>query len=136
MQKTILVMRQELINTFSRTSYLLVAFGIPVLAVLVLGGVKLIQGRSGSGSMAAAALPSQPELDPEGFVDHTGLIQTIPEDMTTVLLPYSSETEAQQALEAGTITAYYIIPADYLERARWTTSTLTICPTSRINRNG
>ncbi len=46
MRKTFLVMRQELITTFTRPSYLLFAFGIPVLAVLILGGVKFVQGRS------------------------------------------------------------------------------------------
>lgn len=116
MRKTILVMRQELITTFTRPSYLLFAFGIPVLSVLILGGVKLIQGRStqNSGVQPNTAIESQ--LEPEGFVDHANLIQTVSDDMKETLLRFETEAQAQQALRTGKICAYYVIPADYVER--------------------
>ena len=54
MSKTARIVRQELRNSFGRISYLLVAFGLPILAVLVLGVVTLIRGESSAGSDAAA----------------------------------------------------------------------------------
>jgi len=116
MQKTFLVIRQELINTFRRPSFLLFAFGIPVLAVLILGGVKLIQGRSTESSGTNISESTEYQLEAEGFVDHSGLIQTISEDLQDELLPYETEAQAKQALQAGEIAAYYVIPADYVVR--------------------
>jgi ABC-type Na+ efflux pump permease subunit len=116
MQKTFLVIRQELINTFRRPSFLLFAFGIPVLAVLILGGVKLIQGRSTESSGTNISESTEYQLEAEGFVDHSGLIQTISEDLQDYLLPYETEAQAKQALQAGEIAAYYVIPADYVVR--------------------
>jgi ABC-2 type transport system permease protein len=114
MQKTFLVMRQELITTFKRPSYLLFAFGIPVLAVLILGGVKLIQGRSTENTTANISAPSEYQLETEGFVDHSGIIQTISEDLQDHLFSYDTEDHAKNALQAGEISAYYLIPEDYL----------------------
>lgn len=114
MNKTLLVMRQELITTFSRPAYLFFAFGVPVLAVLILGAVKLIQGRSDPDPVANPAGSQGQQLDVEGFVDYAGLIQTVSEDLQDYLLPYENEAQAKAALEAGQISAYYIIPADYI----------------------
>ncbi len=116
MQKTFLVMRQELVKTFTRPSFLFFAFGVPVLAVLILGGVKLIQGRSIESSGADLSAPSAFQPATEGYVDHSGLIQTISEDLQGYLLPYDSEAQAQEALQSGRISAYYVIPADYMAR--------------------
>jgi len=114
MRKTFLVMCQELTNTFSRPSYLFFAFGIPVLAVLILGGVKLIQGRSTTNSGTNLSPITEYQIETEGFIDHSGLIQTISEDFEGYLIPFETETQAQQALDAGEISAYYVIPADYV----------------------
>ncbi len=116
MRKTFLVMREELVTTFSRPSFLLFAFGVPVLAIVILGGMKLIQSRSATNSSLDA--PAAYQIETEGFVDHAGLIQTISEDLQDHLLPYASEDEARQALESGEIAAYYIIPTDYLTRGQ------------------
>jgi ABC-2 type transport system permease protein len=116
MKKTLLVMRQELITTVTRPSYLLFAFGVPVLAVLILGAVKFIQGRAPQDSGTSASNQPQYHLETEGFVDHSSLIQTISDDLQDFLLPYESEAQAKAALEAGEIAAYYVIPADYVAR--------------------
>ena len=116
MRKMILVLKQELINTFTRPSFLLFAFGIPVLSVLVLGGIKLAQGRSNQDLVVEPYTQSESQLEIEGFVDHAGLIQRIPDDMKDTLLRFDSNAQAQEALKAGKISAYYVIPADYIER--------------------
>jgi len=116
MKKTFLVMRQELSITFSRPSFLMFAFGIPVLAVLIVGVVKLIQDRTPTTSGTSINSPSTFQIDTEGFVDHSGLIQAISEDMQGDVIPFENETQAKHALQAGEISAYYVVPADYISR--------------------
>ena len=117
MKKTLLIIRQELINTFSRPSYLVVAIGIPLLAVLILGGVKLIQSRSGEEDTTSINPSEEWQMEIEGYIDQSGLIQVIPPDLPEGhLISYENEDQAQQDLAAGEISAYYIIPPDYLEK--------------------
>lgn len=116
MKKTYLVMRHEIITTFKRPAYLILAFGVPVLVVLILGGVKLFQNRSTENSGANNSAEPEYQLETEGFVDHSDLIQTITDDLQAHLLPYETEDQAKQALLAGEISAYYVIPVDYVER--------------------
>ena len=114
MRKAFLVMRQELITTFKRPSFLFFAFAIPVIAVVVLGVVKLVQGRSAEDSGTNSSAPSDYQLETEGFIDHSGIIQTISEDLQDYLIPYNTEDQAIYALQTGEISAYYLIPEDYL----------------------
>lgn len=56
------------------------------------------------------------ELEVEGYVDPGGLILVIPEDLPEgILVEFTSEDEAQNAMTEAEIKAYYLIPADYLE---------------------
>ncbi len=117
MRKTLLVMRQELITTFQRTTYVIFAFLVPVLAVLILLGVKWIQGHSVSGVETTTGAQTDIQVQVEGYVDLSGLVRVIPEDLSDGdLLSYETEIQAQQALASGVITAYYVIPADYVQK--------------------
>ncbi len=121
MRKTIDVFTQELFVTFRRPSYLFFAFGLPVLAVLVLGTVKFFQNREAV-QETADIQSAQPEgeLVVEGYVDQSGLIRTIPDDLPPdSLVAYADESAAQAALEAQEISAYYLIPADYVARGEY-----------------
>ena len=116
MRKMILVLRHELLTTIRRPSFLLVAFGIPLLAILVLLGVTILKGgSSGSGGIAPEASETS-ELEVQGYVDQAGLISVIPQDIPQgYLLAYPNEDHAQQALQAGEIAAYFVIFEDYIE---------------------
>lgn len=117
MSKILLVIRQELINTFNRRSYLIVAFGIPLLAVMILGVVKVVQSRSGDDSSDSTSPAEEWEMGIEGYIDQSGLIQAIPPDLPEgYLISYENEEEAKGALASGEISAYYIVPADYIEK--------------------
>jgi len=117
MKRTLLIIRQEIINTFSRPSYLVVAIGIPLLAVIILFGVKLIQNRSADNKTTSLDPSEEWQMEIEGYVDQSGLIQVIPSDLPEDhLKPYVNEGLAKQALAAGEISAYYIIPSDYIDR--------------------
>lgn len=116
MKKILLIIRQELIITFSRPSFLVVAIGIPLLSVLILGGVKVIQNRAGADGAGQDSPAEEGQMEVEGYIDHSDLIQVIPADLPADhLISYQNEDLAEQALASGEISAYYIIPSDYLE---------------------
>jgi ABC-2 type transport system permease protein len=115
MKKLLLVLRHELRTTLGRPSFLFFAFGVPVLAMLIFGVVTLVRGDEAE----ETAVEEEYTLEVEGYVDHSGLISVLPEGMPDDhLLAFDGEEEAQQALSAGAIEAYYLIPADYVDEGR------------------
>jgi len=116
MNKTRLVFRNEIVTALSRKSFLITAVGLPALVVLIFLGVSILNDASppagqSSGPGGAAAQ----DLKAEGYVDHSGLITAIHPDVPPgVLRPYPDEDSAKQAMKQGEISAYYLIPADYL----------------------
>ena len=114
---TWLVLRQEVITTVTRRSFLLTAFGIPLISALLFSAVSLVN-RSSPGAVEGIMNPSRPALAvPEGFVDQSGLVQIIPEDITSDdLRRYADIESAEFALIHGEISAFYVIPGDYVER--------------------
>lgn len=119
MNNTYLVMRHELKKTLRSTVYVIFAFIIPVLAVLILLGVRFARGRTGGDTSATSSPSASFEMAVEGFVDHSGVLQAFPDNIPTDrLLGFDSEALAQDALADEVITAYYLIPADFLEQGR------------------
>jgi ABC-2 type transport system permease protein len=61
-----------------------------------------------------------PEDDrPEGFIDRSGLVTTMPDWYIFIgLQRYEDEDAARRDLQAGSIAAYYVIPEDYIESGR------------------
>jgi ABC-2 type transport system permease protein len=113
MKKMWLVMRNEIIFQVTRRSWLVLTFGLPLILALVFFVPPLLRGGSDIPSTSASN-PSSNELTVEGYVDHSGLIKMVPEDLQSYLLPYADEASARQALQAGTIAAYYVVPQDYV----------------------
>jgi ABC-2 type transport system permease protein len=116
MSKVSLVIRQEIINTLTRRSFLLAVFGLPLISFLVFFGVSLLQREAPGtvsnifgGSSASQALG-------EGYVDLSGVIQSMPDYLPEGMLQaFADETAARQALDDGEIQAFFLIPADYLD---------------------
>lgn len=116
MSKVSLVIRQEIINTLTRRSFLLAVFGLPLISFLVFFGVSLLQREAPGtvsnifgGSSASQALG-------EGYVDLSGVIQSMPDYLPEgTLQAFVDETAARQSLDDGEIQAFFLIPADYLD---------------------
>ncbi|MEJ2569257.1 MAG: ABC transporter permease [Anaerolineales bacterium] len=112
--KTGLVIRHELTSTLQRKSFLFMAFGVPILVILIFTVVNLI--KKDTSAVEEQAAPDMSELEVEGYVDQAGLIKTLPQDLPAgVLVPFATEAAAQLALDDEEISAYYIIPHDYIE---------------------
>ncbi len=114
MNRTWLVLRHEVSTNLSRRSWLLATFGVPLVAAAL---TLVMSAPKGSTAPSASLAPTPASTASiEGFVDHSSLIATIPEDVQGILKPFPSEAEARRAMQAGEISAYYVVPYDYLER--------------------
>lgn len=115
MSKLWVIVAHEIRTTIRRPSFLFVSFGVPLVAVIIFLGVR-ISKRGNTATNEASTTHSQLESQVEGYVDLAGLVKEMPPDLPAgILLAYPSEQHASQALEANQITAYYIIPQDYLD---------------------
>jgi len=104
------VVGQEVMENLRRRSYLLLTFGVPVLAVLLVVGISWFRGRQpAEAGDPLADLPGQPV----GYVDHSGLLGQ-PGPFADSLVAYNSEAAARADVEAGKIGGYYLVPEDYL----------------------
>jgi len=115
MKKTLLVLRNEILTAVTRKSFLFTAFGLPLIAVLIFLGASVLKSNaiSALGVSTSGSNKSEPQV--EGYVDHSGLIKAIPEDIpSNILVAYPDEASARQALSDDEIAAYYVIPADYI----------------------
>lgn len=112
MNKTVLILRNEVTTAVTRKSFLCIAFGLPLIAVLIFLVASVLKSDASGGSSGSAG---SSELQVEGYVDQGGLVHAIPPDVPEgILVAYADEASAHQALKAGEIAAYYIIPADYV----------------------
>lgn len=118
MHKTWLVMRNEIIFQATRRSWLLLTFGLPLVVALIFFVPPLLRRSSSIAPSEAVSTPSPTQLAVEGYVDHSGLVKMVPDELQSYLLPYADEASARQALQAGTIAAYYIVPQDYLQTGK------------------
>jgi len=119
MNKTWLVLRNEVLVNVTRRSWLLATIGVPVVLALVLFARPLLTGSAVPPSGTSPSSGGQGALKVEGYVDHSGLIQTIPADIGANLVAYADEDSARRAFDTGEITAYYVVPENYVERGEF-----------------
>jgi ABC-2 type transport system permease protein len=115
MKKTLEIIRYEFVSAMRRKSFLFVAFGIPMFAVIIFAGISLVRSNRSTSGIAEQEQESY-QFEIEGYVDEAGIISGFPEDIPEeILVPFSSEEAANLALDDEEITAYYLIPEDYVE---------------------
>jgi ABC-2 type transport system permease protein len=116
MSKILLVLRHEIVTIFSRKSFLFAIFGIPIIGALIFSVAGQITRGSSAENILTSLVSSPQAVKTEGYIDQAGVIKVVPDDVPAgVLVAFPNETTARQALEDGEISAYYIIPADYLQ---------------------
>ena len=114
MHKILLVLRNEIRTVILRPSFFITLFLLPIISFIILLVAGFLQRNESDFSLEKVFTPpAAPQM--EGFVDLSGLLETLPPNMENSLVRYSSEETALAALEAGKIGAYYIIAADYLD---------------------
>jgi ABC-2 type transport system permease protein len=116
MKKTLSIITNEIVTMLTRPSFWVTAVGIPLVGWLIFGVIGAIN-KNASASQTVDQIFSGPQgMQSEGYVDQAGIIRIIPEAITSgAFVPYPDEAAARQALSAGEITAFYIVPSDYLQ---------------------
>ena len=121
MSKTLLVLKNEIITLLTRPSFWLVTFGLPLVGSLLFAGVGLISRNAAASQNVSQILTSPQDLRPTGYVDLSGLIRRFPTgDPPGKFIAYPTETTARQALQAGQISAFYIVSPSYLRDGKIT----------------
>ena len=116
MNKTWLVIKQEIINTLSRPSFLFAMFGIPIIGAAVFMVAAQLNKGSSAQNVLTQLISSPSSTLPQGYVDQSGLIKEIPASVPPGLfLSFPDEASASQAVADGQISGYYVISADYLQ---------------------
>ncbi len=116
MNKTLLVLKHEIITILSRPSFLFAMFGIPIIgaAVFIIAG-QLNKTNPAQNLLTQLITNPQTTLA-EGYVDQSGIIKEIPASVQPgLLVAFPDEASASQALVDGQISGYYIIPTDYVQ---------------------
>ncbi len=117
MNKTLSVLKNELITILSRWSFWLTTLGLPLISGLIFGVIGLLNKNESNLQIVQEFSQGSQETHVEGYVDEAGLIREIPAEVPQGrYIPFVNEQAARRAMEAGEIEAYYVLPADYIEK--------------------
>ena len=121
MNKILLVLKNEIITLISRSSFWLAALGIPMVGALIFAGVSAIDKNAAATQTISQVFNSPQDSRPEGYVDLAGIIREIPASFPAgKFIAYPDEAAARQALQTGTISAFYVVSPDYVRTGRLT----------------
>lgn len=123
MRNTVLVIKEEIRETVGKPSFWVTAFVFPLIIFAITFGSQLLaQGWADdtSGDDLTDLISggsTSGEQRPIGYVDHAGVIVSLPAGLPSGLLQaYDDETAADAAMASGVIEQYYVVPEDLLER--------------------
>jgi ABC-2 type transport system permease protein len=105
MNKTYLIFRHEFLNTVRRTGFIIMTLIVPLIALLGIGIFHIVSGIS---------QPVAAEEERIGYVDEPGGFNKATDQGNIALVPYATPEAAKQALVAGDIKEYFVIPPDYV----------------------
>lgn len=112
------VFRYETIRQASRNAYLLLTFGLPVVALVGFGLYTVISGIDEEEDPTSDDDIQQifEDYDPIGYIDTDSVLQEPRRPpFTQKVTRYADEASARQALEDGEIATYFVLADDYLE---------------------
>ena len=107
--KAWLVIRHEIYVTWRRRAYLLMTFGVPLVAAIAVVLWVTLRKEEPGPQNPLEKLPDRPL----GYVDHSGLFEEA-DEFAGILIPFPDEDSAIAALKAGRISSLYVISANYM----------------------
>ncbi len=114
MHKVLEVARHEFIVSLKRPSFIIATLAIPLLGMLGIIVAAFFGGQ------ASDFLKRQFEgaPTPVGYVDQVGLFTPPLPEYEALFIPYPDDEAAREALFAGEIESFLLIPGDYLDTGR------------------
>lgn len=129
MKKTLLVLKHEIVTLLTRPSFWLGVLGIPLIGTLIFGvAVRANRDQNIQAAIVQVIASNPPAVLAQGYVDQSGIIKQVPEEMQNLLIAYPDEKAAHEALLAGEISGYYVLSADYLKSGKVTYKRLDFNP--------
>ena len=107
------VLKYEFISLVTRRSFILSLILVPLIPMLIIGGLKLLQGDEVPSIQEIIVKEIENPL-PFGIVDESGLIKQYPEWSQLKFKPFSDENQAREKTAAGELQGFYRISKDYL----------------------
>jgi len=117
MKKILIVVKNEITTILRRTSFWLAALGVPLMGAVIFGAVGIINKNAAATQTVTQVLTGPQVVRPEGYVDLGGIIRQVPASVPDgMLIAYPDEASARRALEADEISAFYLVPKDYIQK--------------------
>lgn len=116
MKKIWLVLSHEIETIVRSRSFILTLILVPLAGFLVVFIVGILQRNNPSPDLTSLLLPERPPL--KGFVDNSGIILEVPEELGEIVRAYPNESDGLQALREGQIAVLYVVSQDYLETGK------------------
>lgn len=136
MKKTLPVLKNEIITLLSRPSFWLTTLGLPLMAWVVFAVIGGLNRDASASQVISQVFTGPQQMQTEGYVDLSGIVAAIPESVPPgAFAAYPDEAAARSALAAGEISAFYIIPADFIERGEITYMRPDFNPLSAASEN-
>ena len=113
MNKVRIVFLHEFLLVLRSRSFLLTLFLIPLAGfavILVIGGLQ----KNNQGAPLTSLIAPPSDTKPVGLIDQSGIITTIPESVSNLIMSYPDAESARVALTNQKISGYYVVAADYL----------------------
>lgn len=118
MNNVLLVSRHEILNTLKKRSFWFLTILFPGLIILM-NVITQITTRSSLSESPEIVPQNQAEMQVIGFVDRSGVIQHLPPALPAgMVTEIENEAEALSLLQNGTISLYFLIPADFIETGK------------------
>lgn len=116
MRNTFLVLKHEIKTTLAKRSFWFTTFVFPLIIIAFTLVPQFLAGDAIEASTQAALTPPAGVSPTIGFVDRSGIVQTMPPDIKSGQLKrYPDAASAQAALQDGKVMHYYVIPTDFID---------------------
>jgi len=120
MKKTLLVLKNELLTTIKRKSFIFTLLLLPLVGLVV----TLVIGNRDQPSAISTILSKLTVTEETstliGLLDETDHIKKITPELADQILVYTTQESAVSDLESGKIKSIYIIPNDYIQNGEIT----------------
>jgi ABC-2 type transport system permease protein len=124
MNKTLLLIKHEFLNTVRRKAFVILTLAFPLIALLAILAGQVLPG----------VIKTTTTIEKVGYVDQVGLFTQNATGNNIQLIPYTTEAAAKTALEQKDVTEYFVIPANYISTGSIQIYTLTseIAPSNAV----
>jgi ABC-2 type transport system permease protein len=116
MKKTLIVLKNELLTTIKRKSFILTLLLPPLIGLIFTLVVGNRDQTSGITSLISKLTTTEEEKLSIGLLDDTRNITKIPDELKDLIKLYTTKESANIDLGSGFIKAFYFIPEDYVQK--------------------